>query len=342
MQRIPWRDVRVPAFDRRNWLLATVLVGVVTLLLFTVFAIDFNHQRAQQRRLEAELERNALFVATAQPAATAVAQLEIQLENAQRRLAQAEAALPGPDQQVGVVQRILAAADVSGVTVSQLQAAGEETTGVVTTLRYEFAAEGPIQALGDFAARLEREAFPAARLTAVRISQQDDHNVLSGTLVIYGSSLTGGILTLPTQGPEERAAELRAQLQGALDDQDYETALSLLTRLRALEPNAPDLDDLFYTTYVAYGEYLLALNRPDLAEEQFTAALEIRSDGEEAVLGLLKVAAARTPTPPVGGTGVAQVVPTATPIPVATATPPSAVASATTFPPTVVPPPTNT
>lgn len=338
MQRIPWRAGGVPTFDRRTWLLVSGLAGTVILLLFTIFAVDFNRQRAQQRRIEAELERNTLFLATAQPAATQVAQLEIQLRNTQARLAQAQAALPGPDQQVGVVQRILAAAEVSGVTVTQLQAAGEETNGVVTAITYQIAAEGPIQALGDFAARLEREAFPAARLTEANISQTDEVNVLASTLVIYGSSLRGGVVTLPTQSPQERAAELRAQFQRAFDGQDYETALSLLTRLRALEPNAPDLDDLFYTTHVAYGEYLLALNRPDLAEEQFTAALAIRSDGEEAVLGLLKVAAARTPTPPIGGTAVPGVVTTPTPLPFATATP----AIPTTFPPTVAPPPTNT
>ncbi|HYN87589.1 MAG TPA: type 4a pilus biogenesis protein PilO [Ardenticatenaceae bacterium] len=320
MQRVSRLHLRLPVVRPPTGVLLLVGAVALSLLLFTFFAVDFNRQRARQRQLDAELSRNLVFLATAQPAATQVAQLEVQLQNAQQRLAQAQAALPGTTEQANIVARIQSAAAVSGVTITQIEAGGEETSGALTVVRYTLAAEGPIQGIGDFVGRLEREAFPTARLTNVQIAERDGLNTLSGTLVIYGSSLPPGVVAVPTESPAERALALRAQLQVALDNQEYETALSILTRLRALEPGAADLDALFYTTYVAYGEYLLALGHSELAEEQCNAAVAVRPEGEEAVLCLLKVASALEPTPGPGSTATATTVivvvpPTVTPAP---------------------------
>lgn len=352
MQQTARRLRAFPPIPGRVGLVLIVAAVIFLLALFSLFAWTFDRQGRQQARLERELRQNSTFLATASPVTERIGQLEVQLQNAQQRLAQAYGALPSADQQMGIVERILAAAEQSNVVLTRLQAIGEEADGGVVALNYDLAAEGDVQALGEFARRLEQEVFPVSRLAEASLSTRDGRNRLTAILSIYGAAGPGALVAVATPSAEQRLAELQAQLQRALAAQDYEQALSILTRLHAISPDAPAVQEQRYQTHVAYGEYLLALNRPDLAEAQFTAALDIRPNGDEAALGLVKVAAARTVTPgagsPIAGvvftpTPVGPLAPTAIPTETPFPTPftfPTATAT-TGLPPTVQPPPTR-
>jgi subtilisin-like proprotein convertase family protein/tetratricopeptide (TPR) repeat protein len=302
MQRTARDLASLPAFNRRASVLLLVAAVSFILILFTLFALSFNSQRQRQARLESELRRNETFLATASPASGRVAQLEVQLGNAQQRLAQAQGVLPGTDAQATIVQRILAAAEQSNVELTRLQSLGQEERDGVLAMKYDVAAEGTIQALSDFAYRLEHEIFPIARLTESGITTRDGHNRLTGNLLVYGSTLPGRVAALPTPSLAERQAEIQSQFERALATQDYELALSALTRLEALNPSDPNLAEQRYQTHVAYGEYLLALGHLDLAQQQYEIALNLKPGGTEAAEGLVKLAATRSLTPSPQGT----------------------------------------
>ncbi len=294
-----------------------VTVGAVLILLYAYFIHAYLGQRGEQGRMATELENARSLLATTQPGLDEeVGRLREDLNAAQGRLVSAQAALPGSGENVSIVDSILQAGNDSGVNVTMLRAQDAVTETVANetfgALSYQVRAEGDLDALMTFITRLENELAPGTQLTDTTLHARGDTYRFDGVVRILTSTIARVSIPQPrpTPGNEERIASLRTDYQAAMASSDYELALSVLIRLKARQPDASDISKLFYDTYVAYGEALLANGSPELAEEQFVNALAIDPNGNEAVLGLLKVKAAITATPPVSVTPGGPVLPT--------------------------------
>ena len=90
----------------------------------------------------------------------------------------------------------------------------------------------------------------------------------------------------PTLTQEERLAQLEQQLDDAWNAQDWPEVLRLIDQIIAIDPNYDQIQDRKYHAHVSYGYQLMTERRCSEAFVQFQAALTLRPDGEEALLGL--------------------------------------------------------
>jgi len=87
----------------------------------------------------------------------------------------------------------------------------------------------------------------------------------------------------PTLTPEER---LKERLDERWAAKDWETAIELIEQILAINPGYDDMTEKLYAAHVNYGHQLVAEGRLEEAKMQYTRALEIKPDGEEAMKGL--------------------------------------------------------
>lgn len=347
------RPFGFPPVTERTRVLLLFGAAILLLLLYGLFVLSFQRQRQAERRLETELFRYQSFVATAAPTAQGVDELQSQLAAAQVRAATARARLPVADQQVDVVQRVLQTARRHSVDVTQFAVRAETVSDGISEQQYDLEATGDLPNVMAFAEALETEVLPASRLQNASIvrrrvatEEETDGESEDAVRSVYVLRADLAVLSMQEALPDDRvtpegtarAERLLAQYEEAMEEQDYERALSLLTRLSLV--TSADQDDLLYDTYVAYGEYLLERGFYAQAEAQFTDALAIRPEGEEAILGLLRVSEQRETTATPEGTAPAGA-PDRTPSPTPTEQEEEGQPTAT-FPPTQPPPPTNT
>lgn len=347
--------------------IAIIVLFFLLLVVALLFVLEF---RSQSRQIEQNQEQISSLKAKSLTGATLVQErgrLEGQLAVAQQQVADSSGLLPGSDVEVAVLQRILEAARLSGVELSTLTEEGPPVQeGSLVGWRYEIAALGPLMQLTDFVTRLEQEAFPAAFVSEPFLTEnREGRYVLTGLLTVYGSTLSTSPLVEGSPLPSADGAQLRAEAQDALNQRDYERALSLLLRLKAQEPGAADVDQLLYNAYVAYGMSLLTQDRSEAAKSQCEAALAINPNGQEAVQCLLAVSQRITPTEgaiagnqtpgaqetvlvasltptPLGADASPTLVPTVPPPPTRTPAPPPPPPATQTTLPTFTPLPTNT
>jgi subtilisin-like proprotein convertase family protein/tetratricopeptide (TPR) repeat protein len=300
MLRVPRHLTRAKQPNTRT---VSLIIATIGLLLLATSAYYLNEFRQQRR----EAQRNAVLLAawqeelvTSAPAVQERDRLQQQILAAQEQFALASGLLPGTDIQVALVQRVLEAAEASGVEVTTLREEGAPLQdGSLVAWTYEIAATGALDRVTEFASRLEQEAFPAAFLSNPILNRTHDGTyLLAGTLTVYGSTLSTGVLvaTQPVT-PDQLGALLRRQAGEALARGDYERALSLLIRLTAVEPDALDTDQLLYEAYVAYADALMRGGRPDLARQQAESALAINPNGQEALALVVTVAQGAPPAP---------------------------------------------
>lgn len=341
------RTFDVPQLPQRTRVVLLFGAAIVLLVVYGAFVLAYQNQRQIERRLETQLFRYQSFVATTAPTVEGVEELQSQLSAAQVRLATARAQLPAAGEQVDVVQRVVRAGRQHGVEISTFEIESETRSDVVREQRYNLQATGSLANVLAFSEALETEVLPSSRLENASVrrmegdQQQDRYRLTAGLLLLT----TQDVVTTgqPTPDQAARAEQLLAQYEEAMAEQDYERALSLLTRLSLV--SSMDQDALLYDTHIKYGQSLLERGFLARAEEQFTLALAIRPEGEEAILGLLQVSEQQTETPePDETTAAGQ--PTRTPgpgEPQATPTPTEDGRQPTsTLPPTQPPPPTNT
>lgn len=345
------RSFNFPSLPQRTRVLLLFGAAIVLLVLYGAFVLSYQAQRQAERRLETQLFRYQSFVATSAPTAEGVEQLQSQLSAAQIRLATARAQLPASSEQVDVVQSVVSAGRRHSVEITTLVIEEESVSEGVREQHYTLEAAGSLANVMTFAEALETEVLPSSRLQNASVtrleveasgSTQQDRYVLSADLLVLTAQdvVSAG---QPTPDQAARADQLLADYEDAMAAQDYERALSLLTRLSLV--TSVEQDALLYDTHIQYGQSLLDSGFLARAEEQFTLALAIRPEGEEAILGLLQVSERQTATPEPGETTIAGQ-PGRTPgpgEPQATPTPTEGSRQPTsTLPPTQPPPPTNT
>lgn len=345
------RTFDFPQLPQRTRVVLLFGAAIALLVVYGTFVLSYQNQRQAERRLETQLFRYQSFVATTAPTVEGVEELQSQLSAAQVRLATSRAQLPAAGEQVDVVQSVVRAGRQHSVEITRLEIESETTTDVVREQRYNLQAAGSLANVLAFSEALETEVLPSSRLENASVrrmsgdesggNQQDRYMLTAGLLVLTTQDLV--TVGQPTPDQAARAEQLRTQYEQAMAEQDYERALSLLTRLSLV--TSTDQDALLYDTHVEYGQSLLEDGFLARAEEQFTLALAIRPEGEEAILGLLQVSEQQTQTPEPGetvGAGLPSRTPGSGELP-ATPTPTEFGRQPTsTLPPTQPPPPTNT
>lgn len=103
----------------------------------------------------------------------------------------------------------------------------------------------------------------------------------------------------PPLTEEERLAQ---QLHAPWAAEDWEEVIRIIEQILAINPNYDDMTGKLYAAHVNYGYKLMAEGKLEQSKEEFTRALAIKPDGEEAIAGLRQLASETpppTPTPQV-------------------------------------------
>jgi tetratricopeptide (TPR) repeat protein len=94
----------------------------------------------------------------------------------------------------------------------------------------------------------------------------------------------------PTLTPlERRLHELEQRLDEAWQKEDWETAIGLIEQILAINPGYDDMTEKLYAAHVNYGRQLAAEGKLEEAKMEFTRALDVKPDGEEAMEELEKL-----------------------------------------------------
>jgi len=110
----------------------------------------------------------------------------------------------------------------------------------------------------------------------------------------------------PTLTVEE---QLERDLDKAWEAGNWEEVIGLIEQILALNPDRADMTEKLYAARVNYGYSLAAEGRLDEAKEEFSSALAIKPEGEEAIAGLQMLSiGAPTPTPTPAATYIIHVV----------------------------------
>lgn len=97
----------------------------------------------------------------------------------------------------------------------------------------------------------------------------------------------------PTLTVEE---QLERDLDKAWEAGNWEEVIGLIEQILALNPDRADMTEKLYSAHVNYGYSLAAEGQLDEAKEEFSNALAIKPEGEEAIAGL-QMLSIGTPTP---------------------------------------------
>ncbi|MHB0859129.1 MAG: LysM peptidoglycan-binding domain-containing protein [Anaerolineae bacterium] len=115
----------------------------------------------------------------------------------------------------------------------------------------------------------------------------------------------------PTWTTAQILQDLMAQLDTAWNAQDWLRALSLINQVIAIDPNYSDIQERRYFAHVNYGYQLLTAGRCTDATATFRQALALRTNGEEALMGL-ELVSRYCPTPVPGTTVTTTLTPVVT------------------------------
>jgi len=85
----------------------------------------------------------------------------------------------------------------------------------------------------------------------------------------------------PTPVLQQRLTSLWTQIDVACDQQDWESAIAALERLRALDPRSEEARKRLSHVYVQRGVELVAANKLGEAQEEFDKAVRLDADSEE-------------------------------------------------------------
>lgn len=165
--------------------------------------------------------------------------------------------------------------------------------------------------------RSTRTPFPTVVITPTTPAPMPTDPPLYSVSVAVVVYIRPAISTLTPSGAladssQPRPDQIRALLDQARQQGNWEYAISLLLTLRQLEPSDPSLDDMLVEAYIREGQRRLAAGQYEQAAADFRAALTLRPNASEALSGL-ELLDALTPTP--------TLVPTLPPTPTLTPTP---------------------
>ena len=297
-----WENIQ--AMDRLSLLALVVVIvmGLADVLLVWKFILparrDGRELTSQLASAEKDLEE-ALKAQEASPD-----ELRKQIEAAQAKLEDVASAFFSDSQAAAALSKLYQYAIESQVEITNRQIVPipeEEKKDSYDVGKSRLQVEGALRNLVDFVARIEEAVFESFVISDVNITEGGELHTLSVDIALYTSPLSPGAMVQPTPGVTVTPSSL-AQMEEALGTAwasgEWEQVVGLVEQILALEPDYADMTEKLYAAHVNYGYQLLGEGDPDGATAQFNNALEIQSDGVEALAGLEQAASwVLTPTP---------------------------------------------
>jgi len=313
-----------PTGERLYTLLAVFAIIVIAFgyLLFAQSAI-FPQLRARSQL------RAQLTLAQQQSAESRKAQ-EKTPDNLKQQLATAQAALNGSaqvflsdSQAAEALNRLYQHASDNGVKVVNLQAQSNppKRSNAYDIRTFRLQVEGLSLDLIHFMTQVNEATSPGFVISDVNIAQGQTTSVLTMNVALYTSPYASAAGPSPAITPTIQfvtptpasatpmptatlaADQLLAQrLDTAWASGDWPQAINLIEQILALDPTADDMMQKLYAAHVNYGRALAAAGMLEEAKTEFSIALAIKPDGEEAIEELFWLS------------GETPVTPTATPV----------------------------
>jgi LysM repeat protein len=306
-----------PTSERLYTLLAVLAIIVIAFgyLLFAQSAIFPQLQARSQLHAQLALAQQKLVESrTAQEKAPD--NLKQQLATAQATLNESAHVFLSDSQAADALNRLYTYAGDSGVKVVNLLAQPNPAKGSnaydIRTFRLQ--AEGLPLDLIHFVAQINEAASPGFVISHVNVAQGQTFSVLTMDVALYTSPYASAAGPSPAVTPTPALATpmptatlaadqlLMQQLDMAWASGDWPRVIGLIEQILALDPTADDMTQKLYAAHVNYGRTLAAAGMLEDAKTEFSIALTIKPDGEEAIEGLFWLS------------GETPVTPTATPI----------------------------
>jgi len=314
----------IPTGERPYALLAVLAIIVIAFgcLLFTQFAMLPQLQARSQLRSQLASAQQKLAESRKAQEKTPD-NLKQQLAAAQTALNESAQVFLSDAQAADALNRLYQYAGDSGVKIVNMQAQSNPVKGSsaydVRTFRLQV--EGLPRNLIRFVAQINEAALPGYVISNVNIAEGQTASVLTMDVALYTSPYASAagpspavtptvqfITPTPASATPMPTATLTAdqllarQLDTVWASGDWPQAISLIEQILALNPTADGMTQKLYAAHVNYGRTLVAAGRLEDAKTEFSIALTIKPDGEEAMNELLKLSG-ETPILPTATSG---------------------------------------
>ena len=301
----------IPTGERLYTLLAVFAIILIAFgcLLFTQFAILPQLQARSQLRAQLASAQQKL-VESRKAQEKTPDNLKQQLVAAQAALNESAQVFLSDSQAADALNRLYQYAGESGVKIANMQAQSNPAKGSnaydIRTFRLQV--EGLSVNLIRFVAQINEAALPGYVISNVNIAEGQTTSVLTMDVALYTSPYASAagpspavtptvqfITPTPASATPMPTATLTAdqllaqQLDAAWTSGDWPQAISLIGQILALNPTADGMTQKLYAAHVNYGRTLVAAGRLEDAKTEFSIALTIKPDGEEANDELLKL-----------------------------------------------------
>ncbi|MFZ5917710.1 MAG: LysM peptidoglycan-binding domain-containing protein [Chloroflexota bacterium] len=300
MQNLRKLGERLPGGERLYSFLAIGAVIIVSLgyLAFILFSIVPQVQARQELLGQLSAAEQALLTAQGSQDGGSQA-LQTQVAAAQATLDAASGAFLSESEAAGVLNSLYGYARESAVEIVDLQAqpgSSEGEKSIYDAKTFRLSVQGTTAHLIDFVARIREASIKTLVINNVTIAEGEAGSSLTFDITLhtspYASSASGSMTPVATP---QSLAGLESELNLAWAARDWQRAVELLVSILAIVPGDATMTDKLYSARVNYGYQLLEEGKTGEATVQFNLALEIRSDGPEALAGLKQTAV--TPSP---------------------------------------------
>ena len=301
----------IPTGERLYTLLAVFAIILIAFgcLLFTQFAILPQLQARSQLRAQLASAQQKL-VESRKAQEKTPDNLKQQLAAAQAALNESAQVFLSDSQAADALNRLYQYAGESGVKIANMQAQSNPAKGSnaynIRTFRLQV--EGLSVNLIRFVAQINEAALPGYVISNVNIAEGQTTSVLTMDVALYTSPYASAagpspavtptvqfITPTPASATPMPTATLTAdqllaqQLDAAWTSGNWPQAISLIGQILVLNPTADGMTQKLYAAHVNYGRTLVAAGRLEDAKTEFSIALTIKPDGEEANDELLKL-----------------------------------------------------
>jgi tetratricopeptide (TPR) repeat protein len=304
-----WREY-IPTTDRiskerlYSWLALVVMIviGLADIFFVRSYIVPRLRERRELASQLASAEKALTEAKRAQEESPE--RLRKQVATAQARLNDVANVFLSDSQAAEALNRLYQYASESQVEIVDLRtqpAPKGKEKGAYDVRKFQLQADGDLPNLMDFISRIKEAALESFMITNVNITEGEELHTLSMDITLYTSPYSPGAVVKATPGvtaTPASLAQLEERLGVAWTSGEWEQAIGLIEQILAIDPDYDDMVEKLYAAHVNYGYQLLGKGNPDGATAQFNIALEIKSDGAEALAGLQQAATwMRTPTP---------------------------------------------
>lgn len=315
------RLIRAKVKDTR--VLWAILSLVVAIVLFAIVARLVVMGSIERTMLEGDLDATR----------ARIAQIEglqgVNPETLQQQIAQRRAELQGilagfptttqVDQELGRYYQYASELQTQLVRMeAMLNTPEEDAQTAYRVQRFLLGVRGDVPQLLRFLGRLSSVPYKTFIIDNIAIRPNGGgvgESMGNADLVVYSSDLVSGTAPIPevvapgptaTVGQTDNISEIEDYMRRAIADQDWAAAIAHGRHILQLDPARQDVARDVYQAHVSWGRALAAAGQTTEARQQYSEALSLVPNGQEAVEGL-RALEPLTPSP-------AAIIPKASPI----------------------------